>query len=496
MSIPTVIGQGTYGCVLKPSLKCKDETGITYDNKVSKFLKVSDAKKEIAEYGKVSRADKKNQFYLGKPDSCDIDNLKATNLMAIQKCKGGSEAIYQLDKYKLILMEDGGENLETYTNKIRLWSRSEMSTELCEKFLLESLRLFAGLKVYNDKGLIHYDLKPQNIVYNEKTNRMNFIDFGLMKSKKTIKSQAQKSACPWVFFHWSYPWELELINRHIFNYVSNSPSIQDKYLSNITDKNSSKANHINNFFYYGIDRHAPEPEYQSTCNDFFSGYDLTLKTDMHEMGYDAFLDKSLSTIDIYGVGLAMNYWLYSARRHIEPALVYNLANIFRFMICPHLKYRFSVNEALDDMESVIRKSGLLEKYDKEIVDHIVVNSSSAHKHRVVNPVRVPRLKKPDRILVDAEPLPCPEGTELNPKTGRCIKTRKQKDIDGPCPDGKERNPKTGRCIKIKTVKNNISAGESCPTGKERNPKTRRCVNVCKPGYERDTNFRCTRKKRE
>ena len=31
-----VIGEGTYGCVHKPSLKCKNKPGLDYKNKVSK----------------------------------------------------------------------------------------------------------------------------------------------------------------------------------------------------------------------------------------------------------------------------------------------------------------------------------------------------------------------------------------------------------------------------------------------------------------------------
>ena len=69
----------------------------------------------------------------------------------------------------------------------------------------------------------------------------------------------------------------------------------------------------------------------------------------------------------------------------------------------------------------------------------------------------------------AETKACPEGKELNPKTGRCIKIKTQKKTDTTnahnkkktttlkaetkaCPEGKELNPKTGRCIKIKTQK--------------------------------------------
>ena len=62
---------------------------------------------------------------------------------------------------------------------------------------------------------------------------------------------------------------------------------------------------------------------------------------------------------------------------------------------------------------------------------------------------------------------CPEGKEINPKTGRCVKTKTQKvkkikiskkimekleQRPKTCPEGKEINPKTGRCVKTKTPK--------------------------------------------
>ena len=127
---------------------------------------------------------------------------------------------------------------------------------------------------------------------------------------------------------------------------------------------------------------------------------------------------------------------------------------------------------------------------------------------------------------------CPEGKEINIKTGRCVKTKTQKvkkvripkmktskvtipkvviKLEPPpplepepkivepvkfdpeikmtksCPPGKKINPKTGRCIKVKTQKvkkAKISKKKmekleqrpkTCPEGKEINPKTGRCV---------------------
>lgn len=51
---------------------------------------------------------------------------------------------------------------------------------------------------------------------------------------------------------------------------------------------------------------------------------------------------------------------------------------------------------------------------------------------------------------------CPEGKEINPKTGRCVKK---------CASNQERNKDTGKCEK------------KCPEGKEINPKTGRCVKI-------------------
>ena len=47
---PKILGQGSYGCVIKPSLKCdsKDKS-IIYDNKVSKIMMRREAVKEQSE---------------------------------------------------------------------------------------------------------------------------------------------------------------------------------------------------------------------------------------------------------------------------------------------------------------------------------------------------------------------------------------------------------------------------------------------------------------
>ena len=91
--------------------------------------------------------------------------------------------------------------------------------------------------------------------------------------------------------------------------------------------------------------------------------------------------------------------------------------------------------------------------------------------------------KPDDPIVDTDVkvvniknTKCPEGKEINPITGRCVKK---------CEDGKVRDPKTGICKKVKVDKLANIDDIKCPEGKEVNPLTGRIVNKCKEGEERD-----------
>jgi len=79
-----------------------------------------------------------------------MDETDADNLAGIRNCIIGDTILQGLNNYKLLIMEDGGMNLEDYRNKMKSWPKSEMSTENCEKFLLEALRLFAGLAEFEN----------------------------------------------------------------------------------------------------------------------------------------------------------------------------------------------------------------------------------------------------------------------------------------------------------------------------------------------------------
>ncbi len=49
------IGTGSYGCVYKPSLKCRNKKNVTYKNKVSKLM---EQHKAVQEYNKLKILEK------------------------------------------------------------------------------------------------------------------------------------------------------------------------------------------------------------------------------------------------------------------------------------------------------------------------------------------------------------------------------------------------------------------------------------------------------
>ena len=222
--------------------------------------------------------------------------------------------------------------------------------------------------------------------------------------------------------------------------------------------------------------------------------------------YDEFLHKSLTTFDLYGVGLDfMNF--YNDTTHIFEFLELemdlktnkdtNLSErfhlLFLSMIDPNVYTRIDVKSALYEYQDILVDSGILDKDSNprsKMLQQTVENMGSIQKISSHTAQDISTLSN-SLTLTDKEQIQnstpkvkCPEGKEYNRRTKRCVKK---------CKDGYRRN-EDFKCVKIpksKTQKKKKSLAP-CPEGKERNPKTNRCVKECKPGYKRNDDFKCVK----
>lgn len=354
------IGEGSYGCVHKPSLSCSDKK-INYKNKISKTMKLDDLKKELDEYELIEKIDSHHYYHLQKPDNCLVDK-NDENIQALKQCDDGFDFLNYLKDNKLgiLIMRDGGINLMKFGEYI-LREQNKSDTfhplkKIVEIFWIKALKLLLGLQLFDKNDVLHHDLKPQNIVYDYSTTEINFIDFGLMRTKnkvltKNIEGTTRGS------FHWSYPFELELYNNTKFlNFVrSNEEERMETY-----NQNKNEIISIGEEYFFSFDRE----KYLNKYKHFL----LNLK----ENEYMKFIEKGISTIDTFGLGLSYSRVLKCTYLFLEEKTVQKLQKLFENMVNPMCYERWSIQKCIHKYKNAI--SELLEKHSDIVERDIVIHS--------------------------------------------------------------------------------------------------------------------------
>jgi serine/threonine protein kinase len=436
-----VIGKGSYGCVHKPSLRCKNNTVKTYKNKISKFMFAKHAKTEMKEYKTIQNADPKHKLYLGKPVKCSPNN-DSENEVAIRECGFGS---WTSKTHSLLVMGDGGENLSDFAMRFTRNPQTPENKKKMELFWIEAQRILYGLTVFLQNDIVHHDLKAQNIVYNEEKNRINFIDFGLMTSKQKILEECKQSKYDLAIPHWSFPFELQLMNKRHFNRVANyNRNLKERYVANVVEEIMN--GNVKYFFseLFGNFSKSIQDVNISFAMRCFKDFVLDDFND-----YDYILNKSINTIDIYGAGIGLTKVLSNTSQFIDHSLANDLNEFFETMITNYLPSRVEPLEAVHQYEAILEKHGLLTKYKKHFENHIL--QDKVEKKTKLDK-KIDKIKKIDlkmtpedqaNVYLAPTDKVCPEGKVLNPLTNRCVNI---------CKDDEMRNEKF-KCVKNKTRKN-------------------------------------------
>jgi len=210
-----IVGEGTYGCVIKPSLKCNSKEN--YNNRVSKVMVTNDAKDELRENNNFKFISGIDKYAISSPILCQPkldDEFKKT----VKKCT--NERVSHMLNYdprflSMLLLEDGGMDL---TNILKIFKTLKQQEQ--ENFLYSLLNLFEGLLFFQKNNLVHRDIKLHNIVYNLQNGTSKYIDFGLASKSNELKILYEKGkeglAVSWHYF----PPETSCANKHIFDKLS------------------------------------------------------------------------------------------------------------------------------------------------------------------------------------------------------------------------------------------------------------------------------------
>ena len=213
-----VVGEGTYGCVLKPPLKCDETYNLgnqDYANKISKIMSRHHAINERDEYSAINNIEGLNKYAITGPLLCKplVDN-KFNN--SVKKCKTFNvKNTFKRDKtdLRMLLLEDGGINIYDHITKVfALQSLDEKKV-----FLTSLIKLFDGLLFFQSNEIMHRDIKLANMVYNVNNGRAKYIDFGLMTNFQRFAKRCNTNSERLGISHSYYAPENSCSNKYSFN---------------------------------------------------------------------------------------------------------------------------------------------------------------------------------------------------------------------------------------------------------------------------------------
>jgi serine/threonine protein kinase len=541
-----IVGEGTYGCVHKPSIPCKTlpKPGFNYDNYVSKIMKTSNARKELDEFIIIGKFDTTNEYHLGEPILCEpyLDDKTKKDISRCSNIKI-DELNNNPDDYSLLLLKFGGPDLKQFGSKYMSKYLEKDKQRRTDKFFLEVHHLIKGLKFFKNHGIVHYDIKPQNILIDQKSGKLKYIDFGLMREKALIVSSSNQNKNRMGTYHWSYPFDCDLMNHQKFNNYKNlSIANKEKYADIFTkllvspkiaqtipksfDLNISKPDQFKILFtYLNPDNTEPSVFTQAGyISSYFNGMNTMIKTET----YDTILNSIVDSIDVYGLGFSLQYIANCFKRNNALSLeeYTRLSGLFNKMYDFNPETRVvNLDVLLDEYESILLENGVLGRVGKSFENNELVNKppisiNIMDQYRRDDDISPKHLSAELQQFANLDVIDvvarCSEGKEINPITKRCVKK---------CGPGFERNAKF-RCVKTKkkkvksisksktrsksksirtastekrtlsTKKNTsifVASMKRCPEDKEVNPRTNRCIKKCAPGFRRNVKFQCRKK---
>ena len=401
----TTIGQGTYGCLHRPSLKCSPADkntppNINYEKKVSKIMHADYAEDEYAEYEKLSKLDPKGEYFLKMPIKCKPE-ASEYNINSIKECKDTvslTEFMIHPKAYSLLIMEDGEMDFQEYIQ----FYHPIMKLDKLEKLFIEFHNVFLGIKLLIDNNIIHNDLKMNNLLINQKTGKITIIDFGYATNKiEAIKSCKKSQFGKANKFYYTHPFEMVFTNKKMFSLAQKN--IKNKQYDFFKKLFSDKQ--VKDFFSY-IRNKEDIQKIKREWNYYILNNFLKKRGDgkMQDF-YSKFLEKHFNTYDIYGMGIVCFYLLQKCgKRLLNPSVFNSFYNIFYNMITPNLNDRFEIDELIAKYAHTLYTTGLLQKHG-DPYNKVKLENTTQDFERLINATKSPPkdVARTNRINLDSTP---------------------------------------------------------------------------------------------
>lgn len=314
------------------------------------------AKEEYEEVHKISSVPGIEKYIL-IPQLCK-PKIDMEFLSNVKKCKNEKLKKHEPSTYRMLIMEDGGITIHQFVESMLPITGKK---DVCI-FLTKIYDLMNGLCFFHDYYIIHHDIHMKNVVYNIKTGKMKFIDFGFMQNTKQF--------------------------------------IED----NINNKNGN----AHTWFNF-------PPEYKCANNEDYKACDYSLQ-------YQKYVERLAYTFDWYSLGIMMQTVLKEIYFHDEIIPKESLQLIFNFFLKiaePNIERRiYDIKTLPLEYKKILQKLKIWQS--KKVKP--TPTAESLQLQEKLNRKIVQMLTKSDRnsLIKHMDGL-CKPGYVFNHTTRRCLK---------------------------------------------------------------------------
>jgi serine/threonine protein kinase len=231
------INQGTYGCVFRPAINCKGNLlKPSFITKIQSEKSNSDKETHIGYI--IKKIKGYSEYFAPILKTCNISLANIKN-DEIKKCDFIDNKTTKIISNKMKYV--GDKTLFDYFTYI-LEEKPDIITDIlfdCYLHLLE------GIHILKKNNIIHYDLKENNIMYDETQDYPIIIDFGLSFETSNLRKYKELVEAFYVYAPDYKPWcfEINIICYIIHNVEENdldnniSISLLNNVIDDLFDKN-------------------------------------------------------------------------------------------------------------------------------------------------------------------------------------------------------------------------------------------------------------------
>ena len=375
------------GCIYRPPLTCNANKDITgrelptgaYNNKLSKLMETYYATMEQTQNQRMYNIDPHEEFHYKGTIQCKIDTKNRNEMNRANKCittytpSHIPTDVKPNQKTDQLLMEYGGGDLTSFVSSILQDSDMNRVIDRMFHFWHKVQVLLHGLKQMQSHGgdsLIHLDLKPENIVYNETTHKLAMIDFGIMETYHELSVLFSTNKYHYTNYFWNFSPELQFLNKDEFDRIQGMNDQEyDTYIKGIFGSYNVITNTtgILNYLIQTI-RATPVTykKYYIERLKYTLDYIHNKKPDFYYV-----ISNIIPLIDVYGLGISLMYVFRSTSDYLlkHHAIDYDLGGfldqigqIFGHMTNPCVIKRISIDDAIRVYERILNTNTAYQRW--------------------------------------------------------------------------------------------------------------------------------------